>query len=100
MVASIVGMTTHDIGSSITISDEQAASIAEIDSKLAFIHRDLGAHREQFIAVEGQLLQALSEVRTSLQSVVNEIGKSSGIDIESGEKWRFDPPTKSFVRTA
>ena len=86
----------------IVVTEEQAASISKLEAELAKIHRDLGAAREQFLMIEGQIVQALANVRQSLQETVNNIGKEHGLPVEPNatEQWRYDIANKSFVRVA
>jgi hemoglobin-like flavoprotein len=93
---------SREVGFSIKISDEQAAAIANAEAKLTSIHRDLGMAREQYVVIENQILQAMSEARTALQDTVNGIGKAHDISVgpEATEKWRYDVADKTFVRVA
>lgn len=93
---------SREVGFSIKITDEQATAIANAESKLTSIHRDLGMAREQYVVVENQILQAMAEARTALQDTVNGIGKEHDIAVgpEAKEQWRYDVANKTFVRVA
>jgi hypothetical protein len=93
---------SSEVGSSIVVSEEQAAAIEQAESALARIQRDLGSAREQYVVIENQILQAMATARSTMQDLVNEAGKAHDIPIgpDAKEQWRYDISKKTFVRIA
>lgn len=93
---------SREVGSTIAVTEEQAASISKLEADLGKVQRDLGAAREQFLMIEGRIMQAMATIRQSMQDTVNNIGKEHDIPIgpDAKEQWRYDLANKNFVRVA
>lgn len=84
----------------ITVSSEDAASIAEAEKEVVKAQRDLGALREDYLMTENRIMEKLGQARMALQTAVVETGKKYDVpSAANGQpKYRYDLANQVFVR--
>lgn len=89
---------TADRPASVTLTGDDAATVASAENSIKAKQQELGAVREQMVATEARLMQEIGQNRQQFQAVVKTMADKHGIDLTAGQ-WGFNVDTMTFSVT-
>ena len=88
-----------DNNSSVSLSDEDRATVTAADKLVADQQQGLGAFRERFLEEEAARIEKIRECRRSYIAVVGAMAAKHDIDLnEPGFAWSFDVSSLTFTK--
>lgn len=88
------------VGEQLAINDESLLTIKEAESKIVQSQISLGAHRENFLKVEVELISSIAKAREDYVELIKTIGRANGLLLEEGEEsYDFNAGTGVFIRS-
>ena len=86
------------IGDSFTLSDDEAADLAEIADAVTAAQTNLGIEREIAHNKEIVALDNLRNARTEYANACRALAKSKNIDVSGTENWNYTANDKTFKK--
>ena len=84
---------------SVSLSDEDRATVTAADKLVADQQQGLGAFRERFLEEEAARIEKIRECRRSYIAVVGAMAAKHDIDLnEPGFAWSFDVSSLTFTK--
>lgn len=82
----------------VTVTDEEAEDLVSQDKKIFHMQHRMGLIREEYLVMENQLMGEIVAAKSHLNETVNKLAAAHGISQEDGNRWRYVPASKAFVK--